>query len=304
MLNWRGDTAALKLPARERTLSVVSYAASLHMPLKDLLRRRPALPRTLAPELDAERSSRVPWMYEWQLTPDVAIDPGRELARVHATRLAMIEPVVRRALAQAGRNASVLDLGCNEGWFGHRALEWGAGRVVGIDVRPANLRRATLIRDHFGIPADRLRFEEAGVHELDPKRLGTFDVVLILGLIYHLEDPIGALRVARALTDGVVVVESQLTSSNNAMLVGWGKAGVFKEVDTHWAAVLEPAAEQREDGNPLASHGGVISLVPNRAALLQAIEVVGYREPRILDAGAHLDPQYVEGHRGIAFART
>lgn len=141
------------------------------------------------------------------------------------------------------------------------------------------------------------------MHELDPKRLGRFDVVLMLG-IYHLEDPIGALRVTRALTDGVVVVESQLTSSNDPMQVGWGKAGVFKEVDAHWAAVLEPAPEQREDGNPLASYGGVISLVPNRAALLQAVEVAGYREPRMLDAPAHLDPHYVEGHRGIAFARA
>jgi tRNA (mo5U34)-methyltransferase len=274
------------------------------MPLKDLLHRRPALPRTLAPELEAERSSNFPWMYEWQLTPVVAIDPGRELASVHATRLAMIQPVARRALAEIGRNASVLDLGCNEGWFAHRALEWGAGRVVGIDVRSVNIRRATLIRDHFGIPANRLRFEQASIHDLDPKRLGTFDFVLMLGLIYHLEDPIGALRVARALTDGVVLVESQLTGSNETMPVGWGTAGVLREVETHWAAVLEPAAEQREDGNPLASFGGVISLVPNRAALLQAIEVTGFREPRMLEAPVHLDQQYVEGHRGIAFARA
>jgi hypothetical protein len=83
-----------------------------------------------------------------------------------------------------------------------------------------------------------------------------------------------------------------------------GRPEFFKEVDTHGAAVLVPAAEQREDGNPLASYGGVIRLVPNRAALLQAIEVAGYREPRLLEAPAHLDPQYVEGHRGIAFART
>jgi hypothetical protein len=100
------------------------------------------------------------------------------------------------------------------------------------------------------------------------------------------------------------VVESQLTSGNQTMRVGWGTAGVFKDVDTHWAAVLEPAAEQREDGNPLASYGGVISLVPNRAALLQALDVAGYREARMLEAPAHLDPQYVEGHRGIGFARA
>jgi hypothetical protein len=32
------------------------------MPLKDLLRRRPALPRTLDPKLEAERASHVPWI--------------------------------------------------------------------------------------------------------------------------------------------------------------------------------------------------------------------------------------------------
>jgi tRNA (mo5U34)-methyltransferase len=274
------------------------------MRLKDLLRRRPALPRTLAPALDAERTSRLPWMYKWQLTRDVAIDPGPDLARVHATRLAMIEPVVRRALTEAGPDASMLDLGCNEGWFSHRALEWGARRVVGVDVRSANVRRATLIRDHFGIPADRLRFETSGVHELDTGRLGRFDVVLMLGLIYHLEDPIGALRVARELTDGIIVVESQLTNSSEPIPVGWGRAGSFQQVDAYWAAVLEPGADQREEGNPLASYGGILSLVPNRAALLQAIEVVGYRDPRLLPAPANSDPQYVQGHRGIVSARA
>jgi tRNA (mo5U34)-methyltransferase len=272
------------------------------MPLRDLLRPRRRLPRTIAPELEAERSSTAPWMYSWRLTPEVAIDSGPELRSVHETRRETIEPVVRKALAAAGPGATLLDLGCNEGWFGHMALEWGAARVVGVDVRALNIRRARLIRDHFGIPGDRLEFQQVSIHDLDPERLGTFDVVLFLGLIYHLENPIGALRVARALTDGLVVVESQLTSENEPMKVGWGQVGIFKDVDTHWAAVLEPATEQRDEGNPLASFGGVLSLVPNRAALLQALEVVGYREPRMLAAPPHADPQYVDGHRGIAVA--
>jgi SAM-dependent methyltransferase len=270
------------------------------MALRDLLRRRRGLPRAIGAELDAERHSQSPWMYSWQLTRAVAIDSGPELGSVHASRRDMIEPFVRQVLRAAGPGATVLDLGCNEGWFSHLALEWGAGRVLGIDVRESNVRRATLIRDHFGIPSERLGFEQADVHDLDPERHGTFDVVLVLGLIYHLEDPIGALRVIRSLTRGAVVVESQLTSLNDTIAVGWGRVGDFLHVETHWAAVLEPPTEQRD--NPLASFGGVISLVPNRAALLQALEVVGYSEPRMLDPAANGDPQYLEGHRGIAVA--
>jgi tRNA (mo5U34)-methyltransferase len=276
------------------------------MAFKHLLRRGESrLPRSVSAELEAELRSPLPWMYPWQLTPAVAVDlEGSELPSVHATRSAMIEPVVREALAAAGPDATVLDLGCNEGWFAHRALEWGAARVVGLDVREANVRRASLIQRHFGIDPERLRFERADVFALDAARLGTFDVVLVLGLIYHLENPVGALRVARALTRGTAVVESQLTAHDDPIRLGWGATGVFRSAPGHWAAVLEPADEQQDDGNPLASFGGVVSLVPNRTALVEALDVAGFRDVRMLDAPAHLNPQYVEGHRGIAVGRV
>ena len=154
----------------------------------------------------------------------------------------MIEPVVRDALAAAGPQASVLDLGCNEGWFAHRALEWGAARVVGLDVREANVRRASLIREHFGIDRERLRFEQANVLELDPAQLGTFDVVLVLGLIYHLENPVGALRIGASghrRDRGRRVTADRRTTSR------FGSAGARPACSAsrpaHWATVLEPA---------------------------------------------------------------
>jgi tRNA (mo5U34)-methyltransferase len=269
------------------------------MPLARLLRRR-RLPRTVGPELQAEVSSDTPWMYSWRLTRNIAVpSSGPERESVHTTRLDMIRPVLETAFATA-EQASVLDLGCNEGWFAHQALELGAARAVGVDVRESNIRRAELLRRHFGVDGARLSFHRAGVHELTPEQVGTFDVVLVLGLIYHLEDPIGALRRARSLCHGTIVVESQLTAHNDPIKMGWGQTDVFYDVPTHWAAFLEPAAEQEDDGNALASFGGVISLVPNRAALVQAVEVAGFRDVRMLDAPAGANPQYVQGHRGIA----
>jgi hypothetical protein len=57
----------------------------------------------------------------------------------------------------------------------------------------------------------------ADVFNLHRERMGTFDVVLCLGLIYHLENPIGALRIARALTAAVCVVESQLVEPHEPL---------------------------------------------------------------------------------------
>jgi hypothetical protein len=44
--------------------------------------------------------------------------------------------------------------------------------------------------------------------------------------------------------------------------------------------------------------------VPNRAALVQALEVVGYRDVQVLAAPPDGNRQYTEGHRAIAAARV
>jgi 2-polyprenyl-3-methyl-5-hydroxy-6-metoxy-1,4-benzoquinol methylase len=157
-------------------------------------------------------------MYEWDLGEGLRTAvKGPELMAFHETRASVMGPIVREALAAAGPDATALDLACSEGWFAHRLLDWGARRVVGVDIRPENIQRAELVREHLGVGTDRLRFEVADVFNLHRERMGTFDVVLCLGLIYHLENPIGALRIARALTAAVCVVESQLVEPHEPL---------------------------------------------------------------------------------------
>jgi 2-polyprenyl-3-methyl-5-hydroxy-6-metoxy-1,4-benzoquinol methylase len=112
-------------------------------------------------------------MYPWDLGGGV-VTPllARDLESVHRTRRDLMEGPVREALARAGSAAAGLDLACNEGWFSHRLLEWGAERVVGIDIRDLHIRRARLVRDHLGIDPSRLVLEEGDVFALDPERLG------------------------------------------------------------------------------------------------------------------------------------
>jgi 2-polyprenyl-3-methyl-5-hydroxy-6-metoxy-1,4-benzoquinol methylase len=64
-----------------------------------------------------------------------------ELETVHSTRRELIEEPVRARLAEAGPGATALDLACNEGYFSQWLLEWGAARVVGIDIRDVHIRR-------------------------------------------------------------------------------------------------------------------------------------------------------------------
>jgi tRNA (mo5U34)-methyltransferase len=237
-------------------------------------------------------------MYEFQLTPTLRTATlGPNLTSIHFTRKEMVDPVVRGVLEAAGPGASALDLGCNEGWFAHRLLEWGASRVVGIDIRASNIRRAKLIQDHFEVPHDRLVFEEADVLELDSHSLGQFDVVLMLGLIYHLERPLQALRVARALTRRACVIESQLTRQDRPIVRGDGVPGVYQQSAESFAAWVES-----DPDNPLASAAGVMSLIPNRAALEALPRWAGFDNVEWLTAQAHHDIQYLAGDRGLVAA--
>ena len=58
--------------------------------------------------------------------------------------------------------------------------------------------------------------------ELAGAGLREFDVVLMLGLLYHVSDIIGALTAARALTNGICLIEIQMAPELPAELE-WGQ---------------------------------------------------------------------------------
>jgi tRNA (mo5U34)-methyltransferase len=187
---------------------------------------------------------------------------------------------------------------CSEGWFAQRLLDWGARRVVGLDIREQNVRRATLLRDHYEIPAERLEFRQTDVQSLSLAPDEQFDVVLLLGLVYHLEDPTGAIR-RRALTRSPCVIESQLTRQVEPLVHAWGSTESAEQAPGSFATRVEPDTAE----NPIASSAGVLSLIPNRVALEQMVQAAGFPQYEFLVAHPDHNPQYVGGHRAVLAAR-
>ena len=72
--------------------------------------------------------------------------------------------------------------------------------------RPA---RQTRIRSRPRLRNSRAEVVVDDFMTMDVQRLGTFDVVLFLGVIYHLEEPLRALRRLRQVTRGVAAIESE-----------------------------------------------------------------------------------------------
>ena len=237
----------------------------------------------------AALAKSAPFMYEWDLGGGIRTRAiGPELQDVHNTRAAIMGPVIRDAWSE---DESAIDLACSEGWFSHRLLDWGARQVFALDVRRENIHRAKLINEQLQSPG--IYFEVADVFDLPP--LEPVDVVLCVGLIYHVENPIGLLRIARALTRGVCIVESQMTEPHPPIQHGWGTTGEYLEQPAAWATWYEPVEAQEE--HPIASFGGVVSFIPNRVALEQAMRAAGFSRVEAPPVPADANAQYTGGHR-------
>lgn len=87
------------------------------------------------------------------------------------------------------RGKTVLDIGCNGGFFSLEMKRRGADRVLGIDFDDGYLAQA-----HFAAEVEGLDVEFRRLSVYDVARLGErFDIVFFIGVFYHLRHPLLAL---------------------------------------------------------------------------------------------------------------
>lgn len=113
---------------------------------------------------------------------------------------------------------TALDVGCGVGYFARWLADEGLD-VLGIDAREANVAAAR--ERHPDI-----RFSVGDITDPSVRALGTFDLVLCVGVMYHLEDPFAAVRNMAALARRILVIESMVMPDRSpaALLVDEGPA--------------------------------------------------------------------------------
>lgn len=178
-----------------------------------------------------ERIARMFWFHSITLRPGV-VTPGLK-SREH---LAAEEEAIFSAVRLRG--ASVLDIGAWNGAFSLAAERRGAARVLATDHyvwnHPQFQARPTieLVRQETGA-----RFE---LLDLDPTDLtpeiGVFDVVLFLGVFYHLFDPIAVMQRVRQVTGGALLIETYQDALDQArpMMVFYPGATLAGDATNWW----------------------------------------------------------------------
>ena len=100
------------------------------------------------------------------------------------------------------RGKRVLDIGAWDGWFSFEMERRGA-EVLAIDNwdNPRFHQARAMLNS-------RVEYRQMDMYELTPERVGRFDIVLFLGVLYHLKHPLLALERVCALTTELAAVDS------------------------------------------------------------------------------------------------
>lgn len=107
---------------------------------------------------------------------------------------------------------TVLDIGAWDGFFSFEAERRGADVLAtdhycwtGVGIQD---------KGGFEIAREALRSKvrdtTVRVEDIPAANMGTFDVVLFLGVLYHSPDPLGYLRIVRSVTKGMAIIETHV----------------------------------------------------------------------------------------------
>lgn len=146
---------------------------------------------------------RLPWYHVIEL-PGGVVTPGVDDPRDRLPLLGLPDDL---------SGMTVLDVGAWDGFFSFECERRGAARVVAADWF-AWREAARGSKESFELARrsldSRVEDVEIRVEDLSPETVGTFDLVLFVGVLYHLRDPMLALEAVASVTGGTLILETHV----------------------------------------------------------------------------------------------
>jgi 2-polyprenyl-3-methyl-5-hydroxy-6-metoxy-1,4-benzoquinol methylase len=178
----------------------------------------------------------------------------------------------------------IVDIGCLEGYFSIECALQGA-EVLGVDGKLLNIRKCEFVRSVLNVR--RARFVQQDAMQLTRDSSGGFDVLLVLGLLYHLEDPYTFLANLAGLCDGFAVIDTHIALEDQPETIkaGWRpelsemrsfafgrgqyEGRLFREFESG-------TARDTKDLSPRASLDNELSLWLAEESLIRMLHDVGF----------------------------
>jgi 2-polyprenyl-3-methyl-5-hydroxy-6-metoxy-1,4-benzoquinol methylase len=182
----------------------------------------------------------------------------------------------------------VLDVGCNCGGFSFEAAKAGAERVVGIDIAERYIEQADFIRQT--LDANQTEFSVTTIDDVSVETVGSFDVVLCLGVLYHLENPVSSMRRLAAVCEDAMLVDTNITENR------WMRK-------PYWRTNVPPPGHETGTTGAWRADRPVLQSTPNAAAVFQLLTFLDFAHvTRLPNREKTLDGRYQKGRRATFLA--
>jgi len=151
-----------------------------------------------------------PWFHNYEIASGVWTNSSGRAPGIEYPlgRWRLVEPLLPDVKGKA-----CLDIACSSGFFALKLKELGAAYVLGIDSgeQPQAIDQARFAAGTLGLDVD---FRVLSAYDVATLRR-QFDVVLFMGLFYHLRHPLLALDAARSVCRGTMIFQTITTKHRN-----------------------------------------------------------------------------------------
>jgi len=207
------------------------------------------------------------------------------------------------------KDKTLADVGCNTGYFLFELFNtFQFKRADGLEPRKSNLSKAKFIAEYFNVPKNRVRFRKYDILS-HHRTLPVYDVVLMSGLIHHLDNHLLALSNAYRMTKDLCIIETMvLPDEVNTSLVRKSlelKDDAYKKFDYGFGVMGYKFESNYLDG--AAARSGIVG-IPSEKALTMMLYHVGfnnvrvYRDNRQMKKEVYNIPSYRELNSAIIVA--
>lgn len=245
-----------------------------------------ALELTIAPTCSyrkediEERARTYFWHYPFYIKPDIYFESSMSKAKglqgLHYKRYMHVFPAI---LQKAGGNLStstLLDCGCNAGFWSIQAVQNNIKEVVAFDGSSLNIEQACLLKEVAGF--SNIDYRVLDLHEMSKDALGTYDITLFLGLLYHLNKPIEVLARLREVTRGFAVIDSDIFN-----------------VQTPLCKINQDKVHEQNISNNIA-------FLPSPTAIVMMLKHVGFKNVWYLENKGDVPQIYLDNNRATFIA--
>jgi ubiquinone/menaquinone biosynthesis C-methylase UbiE len=250
---------------------------------------------SLSPNSLEEKVLAQEWFYRFNLPSGrvTSIYVPDEIEHIHRTRRDMMLAELGPLLDAHPGELTAIDVASHQGWFSLE-LAKRCKSVLGIEYQDRHIQSSRLIAECLGV--NNAKFVHGNIETMVAGTHEPADIVINFGLMYNLENPIGALRRCREMTKRVLLIETQTTILDMEGAVDSGHSSSTNYMHGYWGLF---------SGNPHNIDGSASDIVfyPSPKGLVWVLQKLGFREVEILTPPPGAYQQIATGKRIIVAAR-